>query len=78
MAVDYRHRRRWEIKQGRLPAGATEAIMKMFHTFGQRPGESDDAFMARLTRQNDLFMLQADLDEAAVNDRDEKAGEPEA
>ena len=52
MAVDYRLRRQWYTKQGRLPPEKIKEILAMLHRTGQRPGETDIEFRARLDRQS--------------------------
>lgn len=71
MAVDYRLRRSWFRKQGRAPPEDLDAIMTMLHTFGQRAGATEAEWRARLKRQDDEAMAEADRREA---ENDEQQG----
>ncbi len=65
MTVITRMRRHWFRKQGRLPPEDVDAVITMMHTFGQRDGETEEEFRARLKQQNDEYMAKADLEEEA-------------
>lgn len=60
MTVIYRLRRSWFRKQARLPPEDVEALLVMRHTFGQRAGETEAEWRARLLRQNDEYKAEAD------------------
>jgi hypothetical protein len=60
MAVDYRLRQHWYTKQGRVPPEKVEAIQRMLHRYGQRPGETATEYRERLDRQNAECRAEAD------------------
>jgi len=64
MAVINQLRRLWYRKQGRLPPEDVEAIIVMRNTFGQRDGETEAQWLARLRRQDDEFAAEMDRLEA--------------
>jgi hypothetical protein len=52
MAVDYRLRRQWYTKQGRIPPERMQEIQKMLSDFDRRPGETDTEYDERRDRQS--------------------------
>lgn len=64
MSVDYRLRRGWYRKQGKLPPEDFEAILMMREQFGQRSDETDNEWKKRLRRQDDAFAAECDRQEA--------------
>lgn len=67
MTVITKLRRQWFHKQGRFPPEDVEAVLKMFHTFGQRDGETEAEWRSRLKRQNEEAMAKADAEEDAAS-----------
>ena len=51
MAVDWRLRRQWYTKQGRIPPERVQDLLKMTRDFCQRPDETDTEHRERLDRQ---------------------------
>lgn len=64
MSVDWRLRRHWLRQQGRFAPEAVEFACDVLKTFGPREGESEEEFKARLTRQSEECMRQADEEQA--------------
>lgn len=60
MTVDRRLLRIWYRKQGRIPPEDFDAIMQMRRTFGQRDGETETEWRARLKRQEAEAAAKAD------------------
>lgn len=67
MTVITELRRQWFHKQGRFPPEDVEAVLKMWHTFGQRDGETEAEWRARLKQQDDDAMAKADEAEDAAS-----------
>ena len=67
MTVITRMRRHWFRKQGRLPPEDVDAVITMMHTFGQRDGETEAEWRARLKQQDDDAMAKADLEEKTAS-----------
>lgn len=67
MTVITKLRRHWYHKQGRFPPEDVEAALAVRHTFGQRDGETEAEWHARLKQQNDEAMAKADREEDAAS-----------
>ncbi len=59
MPVDYRLQRRWREARGML-ACDTDDVLRLLQSYGQRAGETDEEFRARLQRENDAFAAEMD------------------
>lgn len=66
MTVITKLRRQWFHKQGRFPPEDVAAVLKMRHTFGQRDGETEAEWRARLKQQDDDAAAKADAAEDAA------------
>ena len=60
MTVANRKSREWHRMRGRLPPEDMEAILAMWDRLGQRDGETEADWLARLKRQNQEFMTEMD------------------
>ena len=69
MAMIKRRSRQRYRKQGGFPPGAVEAVMALRDKFGQRDGETEAEWLARMQRQNIEFM--AEMDRLAAEEEQE-------
>lgn len=67
MTVITKLRRQWFHKQGRFPPEDVDAVLKMRHAFGQRDGETEAEWRARLRQQDDDAMAKSNLEEETAS-----------
>jgi hypothetical protein len=73
MTIDDRFQRQWCRTRARCQM--VRSVAGLLHTYGQRDGETEAAFQARLALQNDTYAQAMDARELAANDYNEPAFE---